>query len=177
MFQLPVWSTEAWMARNRPATQHWDFGQNETSALLNQQRLPCQTALSRQNEIFPWYLGRTRGLLDSYLFISYLHCLGSKAVACPALKQSNYHTTVSHKHTGVPQINFQTQRRLVKVHGPGWLFSLLARVNLSQGLLKAHVPQCKRVRRISEHSYRRQFSPLPEFWRQYFKESCLKQPN
>lgn len=30
---------------------------------------------------------------------------------------------------------------------------------------------------ISKHSYRRWLSPLPAFWRQYFKESCLKQPN
>lgn len=86
-----------------------------------------------------------------YLFISYVHCSGSKAVARPALNQSEtkHRITVSHKHVGVPKINFQTQRGPVKIHGPGWFLLLITchylllvtyRVNLSQSLLKACAP-------------------------------------
>lgn len=61
-----------------------------------------------------------------YLFMRYLHYSGSKAVACPALKQSKRQTTTPLFHKDMweyPKINLQTWRGFVKVHGPGW-FSL-----------------------------------------------------
>lgn len=73
------------------------------------------------------------------------------------IKETNHHTTASHRHVAVPQMNFQTRRGLLKsmvLHGAQ--FSLLARANLSQKLPKARVLQWRAVRRISEHSHRKQ---------------------
>lgn len=94
------------------------------------------------------------------------------------VEETNHHTAASHRHVAVPQMNFQTRRGLLKsmvLHGAQ--FSLLARANLSQELPKARVLQLRAVRRISEHTHRKQLSPIPEFWSQNSKASCLEQPN
>lgn len=120
-------------AADLPATQHWDFGQIETSALLNQQSQVCPARdCFKQPE--------HNNLLDSWeeqeafwtlwcLFISYLHCSRSKAVAHRALKQSGRQTTTPLFQINTweyPEINFQTRRGLVKVHGPVWFLLLIA---------------------------------------------------
>lgn len=72
---------------------------------LTSKACPARGSFKQPECNIPLTLGKNKrpfGLW--YLFICYLHCSGSKAVARQALKQSetNDHTTVSHKR-GSPQ--------------------------------------------------------------------------
>lgn len=124
---------------------------------LTSKACPARGSFKQPECNIPLILGKNKrpfGLW--YLFIHYLHCSGSKAVARQALKQSERQTTTQLFHTNMWESPKSTSKHgedlLKSMVLDGSYFSFLARVNLSQGLLKAHVPQRKTVRRISDHS-------------------------
>lgn len=112
---------------------------------LTSKACPARGSFKQPECNIPLTLGKNKrpfGLW--YLFLCYLHCSGSKAVAHQALKQSETQTTTQLFHTNMWESPKSTSKHgedlLKSMVLDGSYFSFLARVNLSSRASESPCP-------------------------------------